>query len=42
MSLTEIYNNLYVSDVIELCEEHNESIVINNGRITDIVENDEV
>lgn len=41
MSMAEIYNHLYVRDVIELCKEHNESVVIENGRITTVIENEE-
>lgn len=41
MSMAEIYNHLYVQDVIDLCAEHNESVVIEHGRVTAVIENEE-
>lgn len=41
MSMAEIYNHLYVQDVMDLCAEYNEAAVIEDGKITRIIENEE-
>ena len=41
LSLTDTYNHLPIVDVIDLCKEHNESLIIKDGKIANIVSSDE-
>lgn len=42
MTMATIYNHLYVSDIIELCAEHNEAVIVEDGKIAAVIEIEEV
>ena len=41
MGLIEIYNKMPLEDVIGLCEENDEVLLIEGGKITNIIEDEE-
>jgi len=41
LTLTKLYNQLSVRDVKDLCSEHNDSLLIENGKVVAVVKYEE-